>query len=112
MLFMRWKWAVVVIVVSSIPFSSVGAETFRNPYRLLQVSEPTSRQGTRQISSDLVPTTRPANKIPDNKTTRLRDLFPKDISDKLGTPTKSNNLSFEPWVPGRGAVGVRLEVTW
>jgi hypothetical protein len=109
---MEWKCAVAVIVVSIIPFCSVRAETVGEPYRLLQISEHASRQGTRHISSDLVSAPRPTTKIPDNKTTRIRDLFPKDISDKLGTSNKPHNLSFEPWVPGRGAVGVRLEVTW
>ena len=109
---MQWKWAVAVIVVSIIPFCSVPAETVGEPYHLLRISENASRQGTRHVSSNLVSAPRPATKIPDNKTTRLRDLFPKDISEKLGTSNKPNNLSFEPWVPGRGAVGVRLEVTW
>ena len=109
---MQWKWTVAVVVVGIIPFCSVRAETVGESYRLLQISEHASRQGTRQISSDLVSAPRPVTTIPDNKTTRLQDLFPKDLSQKLSDSNKSNNLSFEPWVPGRGAVGVRLEVTW
>jgi hypothetical protein len=102
----------VVSVVSLMPFPALCAEKIGEPYRLVQISEHNPRQGNRKLGSDLIAPTRPVNKIEDTKTTRLRDLFPKDISEKLGTSPKSNNLSFEPWVPGRGAVGVRLEVTW
>jgi len=109
---MWWKWAIVVSVVSLLPLPAICAEKLGEPYRVIQTSELNPRPGTRQTSSDLVSPTRPTNKVAENKTTRLRDLFPKDISEKLGSSTKPNNLSFEPWVPGRGAVGVRLEVTW
>jgi hypothetical protein len=109
---MWWKLVTVVSVVSLMPFEASCAEKLGGSYRLVQISEHNTRPGNRQISSDVLSPTRPAKKISENKTSRLRDLFPKDISEKLGTSTKSNNLSFEPWMPGRGAVGVRFEVTW
>ena len=109
---MRWKLYVVISVVSIIPCSSMRAETIGKSYRVTHVSQQQPTQSSRQVLSDIVSPALPATKIPESEPRRIRDLFPQAVRDKIGTSSKSNSLSFEPWVPGRGAVGVRLEVTW
>lgn len=112
---MRLLWAVVVTVIGvsvSVPTSYVYAELRTRRYDMVQIHEKGPARRPAQTSSDIVPNTLPPRKTTDRQASRIRDLFPKDIYEKLGTKAKDDSLHFEPWMPGRGAVGVRVEVTW
>ncbi len=112
---MRWLWWAVPSVVSVsffVPAVELQAEGTDISYKIVRVREEhptrvavasTSNLTTRDISKPTSSQNRPA---------RIRDLLPKDLYEKLGSTAKPDPLHIEPWVPGRGAVGVRVELTW
>ena len=112
---MRLLWSIVVVlstvsVVLSTP--DAGAETLGSQYRVVHVREEAPSRRPAQRLSDDVSRTTPRKERPNNRASRIHDLFPKDAHEKPGTKSKEDSLTVEPWVPGRGALGVRVEVTW
>jgi hypothetical protein len=54
---------------------------------------------------------KPSNRAAPVREPSLKDLFFK--SDPISSKTKnSDSIAVEPWLPGRGSVGVKVEVTW
>jgi hypothetical protein len=54
---------------------------------------------------------KPSNQTAPVREPSLKDLFfkPDQASSKAKT---SDSIAVEPWLPGRGSVGVKVEVTW
>lgn len=113
---MRWVWlAVVCVVCSDVGGLAVQAraEASNHSPDLIRIREERPTRVASQSSVHILSRGDTSPKSAQHKATaRQHDLLPRDILDKLGVADKPEPLHVEPWVPGKGAVGVRVELTW
>jgi hypothetical protein len=67
------------------------------------------RDGARYL--EIGKTTKPCETTGPARAPSLKDLFFKSDSSTTNSKT-SDAIAIEPWMPGRGSLGVKVEVTW
>lgn len=114
---MRWKllYAVLIVSVGLPPSLGFGAEqSKRSSLSLQTVAARDDRFGLKQsplLHEAIRPEERGETPRDRSKLTS-RDLFLPWQDAAKASKQKSDAINVEPWLPMRGALGVKVEVTW
>jgi hypothetical protein len=111
----QFWFAVVVVsfVASSMPGYAWAAQRDESQpgVRLIGSSQGIQPADILSLDVSLPPKRQVQPASPANRAPALRDLFftPEESSRKT---KPADSVAIEPWLPGRGSVGVKVEVTW
>jgi len=111
----QYWFATVVAVVSLV--TSLASDGWaaqqneaRSELRLIGSTQDVKRaDGTQYV--EIGKTTKPRESTTPERPPSLKDLFFKPDPSTAKSKT-ADSVAIEPWMPGRGSLGVKVEVTW
>jgi len=108
--------AVLAVSIFTLTVASPGQakELYSEPRSIVKVSTSEKLTSPSRPAPPSTTTRTSRARSPAKEVVRLetRELFLKREDSEKIVERSEKELSFEPWMPGRGALGVRVEVTW
>lgn len=101
---------ICVVAVFSSPCRAAQEATSLSTRLLSSKDQNTSTQRRNLSGRDLRVSS--SKEIVTKDTARLSDLFLTRNQPDIQEKRSKGEVGIEPWVPGRGALGIKVEVTW